>query len=47
MLKTRAINATKIKNKKESRLWNFIHITSNLNSYNLNESTNGEIDVNI
>ncbi len=35
MLKTTAINATKIKNKKDTRLWNFIQITSNLNFKNL------------
>jgi len=47
MLNTRAINATKIKNKIDSRLWNFIHITSNFNSINLNESLKRKIDVNI
>jgi len=35
MLKTTTINATKIKNKKTSRLWNFIQITSNFNLKNL------------
>ena len=47
MLISRAINATKIKNKITSRLWNFIHITFNLNSINLNESLKRKIDVNI
>jgi len=31
MLNPTTINATKIKNKKTSRLWNFIHITSIFN----------------
>ena len=47
MLNTRAINATKIKNKTTSHLWNFIHITSNLNSINLIKSLKREKDVNI
>jgi len=47
MLKTTALNATKIKNKKALRLWNFIQITSNFNLKNLKESFKREIDVNI
>jgi len=35
MLNPTTINATKIKNKKASRLWNFIHITSIFNLKNL------------
>ncbi len=47
MLKTTAINATKIKNKKTSHLWNLIQFASNFNPKNLNECYKREIDVNI
>ncbi len=47
MLKTTTINATKIKNKKTSRLWNFIQFASNFNLKNPYASHKRGIDVNI